>query len=82
MLVSIVTETTKRDMVGLRVSLLAKESVTLSQQSSANWMPENVGRLSIGMGCRHPVKICKASCWTWFIKSECQHCDTVLVQSI
>ena len=31
------------------------------QQSSAGWMPARVGRLSAGVGHRHPVTIRKAS---------------------
>ena len=54
-------------MVGLRVALLAKESVAASQQSSAGWMPESTGRLSIGVGCKHSVTICKASYRKLFI---------------
>ena len=39
----------------------AKESVTPSQQSSAGWMPESMGRWFVGVGCRHPVTMHKAS---------------------
>ena len=48
-------------MVGSRVALLAKESVAASQQSSVGWMPESIGRMSIGVGRRHTVTMRKAS---------------------
>ena len=48
-------------MIGPGVVLLAKESVAPSQRSSAGWMPESIGRLSIGVGRRHPVTMRKAS---------------------
>jgi len=31
------------------------------QRSSAGWMPARIGRLSAGVGCRHPVTVHKAS---------------------
>ena len=34
---------------------LAKESVAPWRRSSAGWMPERTGRLSVGVGRRHPV---------------------------
>ena len=40
---------------------LAKESVAPSRQSSAGWMLERTGRLSVGVGRRHLVTMCKAS---------------------
>ena len=40
---------------------LAEESVTPWRPSSAGWMPERTGRLSTGVGCRHPVTVCKVS---------------------
>ena len=36
-------------------------SVTPSWQSSAGWMPKSMGKQSIGVGCKHPVTMCKAS---------------------
>ena len=42
-------------MVSFRVASLVKESVTPSWQTSAAWMPESIGRCSIGVGHRHPV---------------------------
>ena len=48
-------------MVRPRVALLAKESVAASQQSSVGWTPESIGRLSTGVGRRHPVTMRKAS---------------------
>jgi len=39
----------------------AKDSVAPMRQSSAGWMPARIGRLSAGVGCRHPVIICKVS---------------------
>ena len=40
---------------------LAKESVASWRRSSAGWMSERIGRLSVGMGRRHPVRMRKAS---------------------
>ena len=48
-------------MIGPRVGLLAKKSVAPSQRSSAGWMAEGTGRLSIGVGRRHPMTMRKAS---------------------
>ena len=58
----------------------AKESVTLSRQSSAGWIPESTGRWSVGVGRRHPVTMHKASFKTlqW---GECEHCETRLAHS-
>ena len=39
----------------------ARDSVAPMRRWSAGWMPERVGRLSAGVGCRHPVTIRKAS---------------------
>ena len=39
----------------------ATDSVASLQWSSAGWMPAWFGRLSAGVGRRHPVTICKAS---------------------
>ena len=38
----------------------AKESVAPLRRSSSGWMPERIGRLSAGVGHRHPVTIRKA----------------------
>ena len=37
-----------------------RDSVALMQRSSAGWMPARIRMLSAGVGCRHPVIICKA----------------------
>jgi len=42
----------------------ARDSVAPLRQSSAGWMPANIGRLSDGMGRRHSVVIRKASLMT------------------
>ena len=39
----------------------ARDSVAPLRRSSAGWMPARVGRLSAGLGRRHPVTIRKAS---------------------
>ena len=39
----------------------ARDSVAPLQRISAGWMPARIGRLSAGVGCRHPVTIRKAS---------------------
>ena len=39
----------------------ARESVAPLRQSSARWMPARIGRLSTGVGRKHPVAIRKAS---------------------
>ena len=46
---------------GSRVAPLANEIVAHSHRSSAGWMPESMGRWSVGVGRRHPVTIRKAS---------------------
>ena len=33
----------------------ARDSVAPLRRSSAGWMPARIGRLSVGVGCRHPV---------------------------
>ena len=38
---------------------LGKESVTSHEQSSADWMPERIGNLSIGMGRRQSMTMDK-----------------------
>ena len=50
---------------------LAKESVAPWRRSSAGWMPERTGRLSVGMGRRHPVTMRKASLRTPSIRRVC-----------
>ena len=37
------------------------DSVAPSRRSSAGWMPARIGRLSAGVGRRHPVTVRKAS---------------------
>jgi len=39
----------------------ARDSVAPLRWSSAGWMPARIGRVSAGVGCRHPVTIRKAS---------------------
>ena len=39
----------------------ARDSVAPLRRSSAGWMPARIGRLSAGVGCRHPVTIRTAS---------------------
>ena len=39
----------------------AGDSVTPFRRNSAGWMSARIGRLSAGVGCRHPVTIRKAS---------------------
>ena len=43
------------------VAWRARDSVAPLRQSSASWMPVRVGRLSAGVGRRHPVTSRKAS---------------------
>ena len=38
-----------------------RDSVAPLQRSSGDWMPARIGRLSAGVGCRHPVTIRKVS---------------------
>ena len=42
------------------VARLARDSVAPLGRSSAGWMPARIGRLSAGVGRRHPVTIRKA----------------------
>ena len=48
-------------MVWARVPRLAKESVAPERRSSADWVPERIGRWPIGVGQRHPVTMRKTS---------------------
>ena len=50
---------------------LAKESVAYWRRSSAGWMPEKTGRLSVGVIRRHPVAMHKASLRTLSMKRVC-----------
>ena len=50
-----------RMLPGSKELQLAKESVAPWRQSSAGWMPERTGRLSVGVGRSHPVTMRKAS---------------------
>jgi len=43
------------------MTLRARDSVPPLRRSSAGWMPARIGRLSAGVGRRHPVTIRKAS---------------------
>jgi len=38
----------------------ARDSVAPLQRNSAGWMPARIGRLSAGVGRRHPVRVRKA----------------------
>ena len=40
---------------------LARDSVAPLRRSSAGWMLARIGRLSAGVGSRHPVTVRKAS---------------------
>jgi len=46
----------------------ARDSVAPLRRSSAGWMPVRIGRLSAGVGRRHPVTIRKASLMVGSIK--------------
>ena len=50
---------------------LAKESVISWRRSSAGWMPERTGRLSVGVGRNHPVTMRKASLRTLSMRQVC-----------
>ena len=50
---------------------LAKESVVSWQRSSAGWMPERTGKLSVGVGRRHPPTMRKASLRTLSMRQVC-----------
>ena len=58
---SIATKIIERNMVGPRIALLAKESVAPSSRSSAGWMPESMGKWSIGVKRRLSATMRKAS---------------------
>ena len=49
----------------------ARDSVAPLRWSSAGWMPAKIGRLSAGVGCRHPVARHR---WLWCWWGE--HCGT------
>ena len=53
---------------------LAKESVAPWRRSSAGWMSEKTGRLSVGVGRRHPVKMRKESLRTLSMRRVCALC--------
>ena len=46
---------------GSWIAQFTKESVTSTRQSSAGWMPARTGKSFVGMWCKHPVTMCKAS---------------------
>ena len=50
---------------------LAKETVAPLWQSSTGWMPERTGRLTIVVGHRHLVTMCKASLRTLSMRQVC-----------
>ena len=43
------------------VAQFIKESVAPNRQSSAGWMPARTGKTSVGVVCKHPVTMYKAS---------------------
>ena len=46
----------------------ARDSMTPLRRSSPGWIPVKMGRLSTGVGSRHPVTIRKASLMAWSIR--------------
>ena len=56
---------------GFKELRLAKESVAPWRRSSAGWMPERTKTLSVGVGRRHLVTMCKASLRTLSIRRVC-----------
>jgi len=53
----------------------ARDSVAPLRRSSAGWMPARIGKLTPGVGRRHPVTICQAS----LMGGQCgmyEHCGT------
>ena len=50
---------------------LAKESVAPWRRSEAGWMIERTGKLSVGVGRRHPVTMRKASLRTLSMRRVC-----------
>ena len=52
-----------------------RESVAALRRSSAGWMPARIGRLSAGVGRRHPVTIRKASLMAGSMRWY-EHCGT------
>ena len=50
---------------------LGKESVACGRRSSAGWMSKRTGRLSVGVGHKHPVTIRKASLRTMSMRRVC-----------
>ena len=56
---------------GFKQLRLAKESVATWRRSSAGWVPERTGRLSVGVRRRHPVTIRKESLRTLSKRRVC-----------
>jgi len=58
------------------VARCARDSVATLRQSSADWMPTRIEKLSAGVGLRHPVTIRKASLmaglmkWVWALRNH------------
>ena len=50
---------------------LAKENAAPWRRSSAGWMSERTGKLSVGVGRRHPLTMRKASLRTLSMKRIC-----------
>ena len=63
---------------GFKELQLAKWSVAPWRRSSVGWMPEETGRLSVGVGRRHPVTMRKASLRTlsmWQVRAMRHQAD-------
>ena len=58
----------------------ARDWVAPMRRSSAGWMPARVGRLSAGVGRRHPVTIRKASLMVGSMRRD-EHCGTKQARS-
>ena len=56
---------------GSKEPQLTKEGVDPWWRSSAGWMPERTGRLSVGVGRRHQVTVRKASLRTLSMRRVC-----------
>ena len=69
-------------MIRIQVSTASQGECASSRQNSAGLMPEIMGKWSVGVGCRHPVTICKASIQDLStVYGDCERCNTRLVLS-